>query len=133
MQRLSRQQDGSEILRYVERHGVVNKDALPGGRAAGSGRRRGGPRYQALLDLHGFTEERAAAELREAVADARRRGYRALLVVHGRGIHSDPAEGAVLQRLVRQMLSGGLSSSVRDMRPAPPAMGGDGATLVYLR
>jgi DNA-nicking Smr family endonuclease len=130
---MSSEQGAREILRHIARHGVADKDALHGGRSGRPRQRRSGPRNQTTLDLHGLTEERAAAALREAVAAARRNGVRSLLVVHGRGIHSDPAEGAVLQRLVRIMLAGELQAFVRDSRSAASAQGGDGATLVYLR
>jgi DNA-nicking Smr family endonuclease len=121
------------ILRYLDEHGVVDKDAQ--GRRQGSRRARGRAARSAgsrTLDLHGLTAERADIVLRQTLQRCRRDGVQSLLVIHGQGHHCTDSEGSVLRRLVRMRIEGDLSHLVRDHRKAPPARGGDGATLVYL-
>ena len=58
---------------------------------------------------------------------------RELLVVHGYGLHSDPNEGPVLKKLVRDMLDRELRPKYRTYRTASIRDGGEGATLVAVR
>ncbi len=122
------------ILRYLDQHGVVDKDESCGGKArsssAGRPHRRKAVDYE--LDLHGMTRERAAQALRMTLERCRGNGMRSVLVIHGQGLHSSE-DGAVLRELVRTELSHGLSGLVRNYKPAPPRLGGSGATIVYLR
>jgi DNA-nicking Smr family endonuclease len=89
---------------------------------------------EARLDLHGLPRERALAALERFVAGARADGRRAVLVIHGRGAHSDDAR-AVLKPLVWRWLATApaASAAVLAFASARPAQGGDGATLVLLR
>ena len=85
------------------------------------------------LDLHGLTRVKALAALERFVSTSRATGRRCLLVIHGRGLHSGD-EGATLRDVVRAALTAGpLSGAVLACTLAPPAHGGAGATLVYLR
>ena len=89
--------------------------------------------FEARVDLHGQTRDKAAGKLAAFLATERAAGRRCLLVVHGRGLHSGP-EGPALRDLVRERLTsekhaGALLACVS----APDAWGGAGATLVYLR
>lgn len=105
------------------------------GRAPGVTRRqladlaRGEPPIDARIDLHGHrvAEARAALEARLAAAVAE--GHRHLLVIHGRGAHSD--DEPVLPGVVIDVLGG--SRQVLGFCRAAPANGGDGATSVLLR
>ncbi|MBD3238960.1 MAG: hypothetical protein GF331_00135 [Chitinivibrionales bacterium] len=122
------------ILRYLDQHGVIDKDEPSGAKAGRSGkagsRRSRGVDYE--LDLHGMTQERAARALRMTLKRCRRNGVRSVLVIHGQGLHSPSEEGAVLRKLVRAEVSHGLSDIVRNFKAAPPRLGGNGATIVYL-
>lgn len=51
--------------------------------------RRGKFPVEAELDLHGLTEREAHRAVRDELALAWRRGERCLLVIHGKGLHSD--------------------------------------------
>jgi DNA-nicking Smr family endonuclease len=82
------------------------------------------------LDLHGMTVEAGLARLREFVAGAART-RRCVLIVHGRGLHSD--HGAPLREAVLGELLGSLSGFVRALATAAPADGGEGATYLALR
>lgn len=128
---MSTERDADEILRHLARHGVPDKDRAPPRptRARPRARARGGIR---TLDLHGMTSDRASSVLRQTLYDCRTHGVPALLVIHGRGIHSAPGEEAVLKSMVHRMAGEELAQVVRDMRTAPPAQGGEGATILYL-
>jgi DNA-nicking Smr family endonuclease len=84
------------------------------------------------IDLHGFRQDQALLQLREQVASARGAGARCLLVIHGRGRRS--TEGAVLKQVLPEWLQADpLAQEVLAFSSAPPAQGGVGATLVWLR
>ncbi|HEX2659695.1 MAG TPA: Smr/MutS family protein [Polyangia bacterium] len=86
---------------------------------------------EATLDLHGQTKKEALRVLdRFAAASG---GARALLIVHGRGLHSGE-EGPTLRDTVRDFLiRGSFAARVLVATSAPPPLGGAGATLVWLR
>jgi DNA-nicking Smr family endonuclease len=88
----------------------------------------------ATLDLHGRARDEATRALERFVQTARAAGHRCLLVIHGRGNHSD-GEGPVLRPVVWDWLAGTRASraAVMAFASAPPAQGGAGATLVLLR
>lgn len=108
------------------------------GRAAGIDRRhlarlvRGAVEADYEIDLHGLTAEEARAAVRGAVRDVRASGGRCLLVVHGRGRHSDT--GPVLKdALVDWLTAAPVSGAVMAFASAQPEDGGTGATYVLLR
>lgn len=86
---------------------------------------------EAKIDLHGQTRKEAFRALdRFASASG---GARALLIVHGRGLHSGE-EGPTLRDTVRDFLiHGAFAARVLAATSAPPPLGGAGATLVWLR
>jgi len=95
----------------------------------------GEPRVEARLDLHGRPRREAEDALARFVSAARGRGARCLLVIHGRGAHSE-ADAPVLRPLVRRWLaerSKAAADAVLAFAPAPAAEGGEGATRVLLR
>lgn len=95
--------------------------------------RRGDFSIQENLDLHGFTQEEARAELDKFLRECCRRGLSCVRVVHGKGNNS-PQGMAVLRQKVPEWLStrtnaryvvAFTSASFRD--------GGSGATYVLLK
>jgi DNA-nicking Smr family endonuclease len=96
--------------------------------------RTGRTRAEASLDLHGETREAALAMLERFVQEARAAGRRRVLVIHGRGAHSD-AGGSVLKPLVWRWLRAShlAASAVLAFTSAGPAQGGDGVTVLLLR
>jgi DNA-nicking Smr family endonuclease len=91
--------------------------------------RQGAIRPQATLDLHGYRQREAIAQLEEFFADALQRRYRMLLVIHGQGYRS--ASEAVLKPLLQRWLS--QQSQVLAWCPAQLRDGAGGASYVYLR
>jgi DNA-nicking Smr family endonuclease len=129
---MAAREDAQLILRHLEKHGVCDKDRVPCGARRSDGRRRRGQTHP-TIDLHGLTLVQAEAALRSAVDRGRNAGMRSLLVIHGAGIHSDPVGGPVLGDMVMQLVEGALRPLIRDHKKAPPALGGDGARILYLR
>jgi DNA-nicking Smr family endonuclease len=93
--------------------------------------RRGRVRPEASLDLHGKTVAEADASMRRFLAESVRNRRRCVLVIHGRGLHSDGL--AVLRDSVLGSLLGSLSGFVHCLATAAPADGGAGATYVMVR
>jgi DNA-nicking Smr family endonuclease len=83
------------------------------------------------LDLHGETVEVGRQQLREFVVCAQRLGRRCLLVIHGKGTHSE--HGAPQREAVLGELLGPLSGLVHALATAVPSHGGEGATYILLR
>ena len=77
-----------------------------------------------IFDLHSVPPHDVRAVVEEYLNEAHRLGYRALRIIHGRGI-------GVQREIVRAVL--GRSALVEDFRDAPPEAGGWGATIVNLR
>ena len=93
--------------------------------------RTGRVRAEETLDLHGLTVEVGRQQLRDFVVAAHRNRRRCVLVVHGKGTHSD--HGAPLREAVLVELLGPLSGLLHAMSSAAPSDGGEGATYVMLR
>ncbi|HEY8923798.1 MAG TPA: Smr/MutS family protein [Polyangia bacterium] len=88
---------------------------------------------EARIDLHGRSRDETTRGLERFMAQALAAGHRAVLVIHGRGLHSS-GDGPTLRDVVREALTGGaLGAHVLACSSAPPALGGPGATLVWLR
>jgi DNA-nicking Smr family endonuclease len=96
--------------------------------------RRGEPRPEARLDLHGRTRDEALRAVEAFVQRARGEGRRAVLVIHGRG-HGSDGGAAVLRPALQAWLGSAPAARVGVMAfaPAPPRDGGSGATLILLR
>lgn len=93
--------------------------------------RTGKIHLEATLDLHGSTVDVALASLRQFLFESRRLGRRRVLVVHGKGLHSE--HGAPLREAVLAELLGPASGVIHAFASAVPADGGEGATYVMLR
>lgn len=93
--------------------------------------RNGRVHAEQKLDLHGEPVDKGIVRLRTFMSEANRTGYRCVLVVHGKGTHSD--HGAPLREAVLGELLGPLSGFIHALSTAAPADGGEGATYVMLR
>ncbi len=86
----------------------------------------------ARLNLHGLRAADARRALRECIEAAWEEGHRCVLVVHGRGAHSEA--GPVLKRALLEWLAEPpVGERVMAFASAPAAQGGPGATQVLLR
>jgi len=122
----------TEVKLTVEGDGQRYAARAPGvSRAQLADLRAGKVHVEATLDLHGETVEAGRQLLRELVVASHRAGRRCVLVVHGKGTHSE--FGAPLREAVLHELLGPLSGFVRALATAAPADGGDGATYLVLR
>jgi DNA-nicking Smr family endonuclease len=89
--------------------------------------------YQSHVDLHGMTSDQARAAVDSFLTSAYRRGYRCVLIVHGRG-HNSTDQVPVLKRRVTAWLSrGSWARYVLAFTSARPCDGGAGALYVLLR
>src|SRR3954453_18233560 len=77
-----------------------------------------------VFDLHTIPPRDVQVVVEEYLIEARRLGYRALRIIHGRGI-------GVQRELVRSVLA--RCDFVAGFRDAPAEAGGWGATIVDLR
>jgi len=77
-----------------------------------------------VFDLHSVPPREVRAVVEEYLMEAHRLGFKALRIIHGRGI-------GVQREIVRAALA--RSRLVADFRDAPPEAGGWGATVVRLR
>ena len=77
-----------------------------------------------VFDLHTVPPRDVRAVVEEYLIEAHRLGYRALRIIHGRGI-------GVQREMVRSVLS--RTPFVTEFHDAPAEAGGWGATIVTLR
>ena len=83
------------------------------------------------IDLHGLSEEEGRAEVHRRLRLAAAAGRRLVLVIHGRGLRS-PATPVLKTALPGWLAEPVLARQVVTHQPAPPGLGGAGATLVVL-
>jgi DNA-nicking Smr family endonuclease len=116
----------------VEGDGVVISARAPGVNRAQLAELRGGRiRPEATLDLHGHTVREAEGLLRRFLLDASTQRRRCVLVVHGRGLHSDGV--ALVRDAVITALVGDMSGLVHAFATAARSDGGAGATYVMVK
>ena len=108
---------------------VVVPDAPASARRVRPSRSRPAP--QDRLDLHGLNRTDALRELSGFVSRAVAEKLQVVLVVTGKGWHSEGGR-SVLRDAVEEWLRGPGRSLVRDWSPAPRALGGRGALLLFL-
>lgn len=94
--------------------------------------RRSGIEPEAVIDLHGLAAEQAGREVGRFIRDSHRRGQRLLLVVHGKGTHSEGGVGVLIDRAVQALTEGAAAPLVDAFVTAPARLGGTGALLVQL-
>lgn len=84
----------------------------------------------ARIDLHGMTQDRARAALEGFLARAWNEGYRAVLVITGKGVQGD---GVLRRRAPEWLTAGSLAHIVAGISEAHRRHGGDGALYVALK
>jgi DNA-nicking Smr family endonuclease len=95
--------------------------------------RRGDFSRRAHLDLHGKTRKEARPLVQQFLTASRGRGFRCVLIVHGRGLNSKDHVPVLKDSLRVWLTRSGISKSVLAFCSARPADGGLGAVYVLLR
>jgi DNA-nicking Smr family endonuclease len=122
----------SPVPLSVEGDGVVISGRAPGVNRTQISELRGGRvRPEATLDLHGHTAVEAEIALEKFLVQSASLRRRCVLVIHGRGLHSDGI--AVLRDTVFGALVGNMSGLVLAFATAAKSDGGAGATYVMVR
>ena len=119
---------------WLRRYGTVNKDSIldeaPEPVSPAERRRRLHlMKPEATIDLHGLTRDDAWSRLELFFADSIRRGFKKVLIIHGKGTHS--AEDPVLRRMVRLFLE--QNSHAGESGCSEKDSGGSGSTWVILK
>lgn len=117
---------------WLDEHGVpdaAERDTVPAHTVHPTGRDIERMPTDAMLDLHGMTIVEAEIALNSFFATAERSGCRKLLIVHGKGLHSEsePVLAAFVERWLARRASAGRSGH------ATRENGGRGATWVLLK
>ena len=84
---------------------------------------------EASIDLHGLTREEADTRLHDFITECIRRGLKKVLIIHGKGNHSDT--GPVLSHAVRSFIES--DKRLGRFGFADKNLGGKGATWVLIR
>ncbi len=87
---------------------------------------------EAKLDLHGRRAADVDQALTRFVREKHRAGLRRVLVVHGKGLHSDAGGPVLGDCVVESITRGGAASIVIAFVTAPDGLGGSGAMVVEL-
>lgn len=134
--------DEDLFLHHLGQMDTVFNDSYPEGPEAaepqpGSARRmrqlrKGRLRPEASLDLHGCNRAEAHEKVRVFLQNRQRAGMKTVLVITGRGQHSEGGE-PVLRNDVETYLRTKASAWVIEWGRAPKQYGGGGALVVFLR
>ena len=117
------------ISRYPPKGPKEDLESVDQGGSSSASRNLRDLEPQATLDLHGMNSREAERALNNFVLECRRRGIRKILIIHGKGHHSQGEP--VLQRVVRRFLE--KSPHTGASGPAERRHGGRGATWVIVR
>lgn len=86
----------------------------------------------ATLDLHGERAARVSDAVASFVRVHHRRGAKHLLIIVGKGLHSEDGQGVLLSALIDALTKGGAAPWVRCFASAHASLGGSGAVAVML-
>jgi DNA-nicking Smr family endonuclease len=87
---------------------------------------------EAELDLHGLRQGELAHAVAEFVRSRKRRGVRYVLLITGKGLHSEGGLGVLRDAAVEVLTQGGAAPFVLAFSSAHPRHGGAGALAVLL-
>ncbi len=119
---------------WLNNYGTVDKDKIQND--AGENVRMHQREYlhnlrcEASIDLHGLTRDEAWARLNGFITDCKRRGLKKVMIVHGKGIHSQAGE-SVLAPMVRTFIE--QDKRLGEFGHPDKKDGGNGSTWVIIR
>ena len=117
---------------WLSRNGIEDKDADSADAEVSPAERRSRllrKRADAEIDLHGLNRDEAWEALENFFRTGRQEGFEKLLVIHGKGNHSD--NGGVLREITRRFIEA--CSFAGESGHAFASEGGRGATWVLLK
>lgn len=119
---------------WLNHHGVVDKDKIADEKEKkdklNSIEYLRNIKWGATLDLHQLTRDEAWSRLDSFVGECKNRGIKKILIIHGKGIHSngsDPVLGPMVKLFIEQDSRLGMSGHPDRNN------GGNGATWVIIR
>jgi len=86
----------------------------------------------ATLDLHGLIRSEVPEKLQHFIQNARHHGWKTLLVITGKGLHSEAGE-AVLRQETERFIKGAGNADIAEWGWAPKKFGGEGAIVLFLK
>ncbi|MBN2724732.1 MAG: Smr/MutS family protein [Deltaproteobacteria bacterium] len=89
--------------------------------------------FQGHLDLHGYGWEDSRNMVIEYIENAFNSSIRCVLIVHGRGLHSEGDEPVIKKNLISLLTRGPLKRKILAFTSALPVDGGVGAMYILLR
>ena len=95
--------------------------------------KRGQLPVQDHIDLHGLTQKEAETEVKNFLIRCHGRGFRCVLIIHGRGLNSPDSFPVLKERLPVWLNRGPARKIVLAFATARPYDGGTGAIYVLLR
>lgn len=117
--------------RWLEINGVIDKDKNTDKESPAERRRRlRHLRPQDVIDLHLLTRDEAWSALNGFFLSAKQRGLEKVLIIHGKGLHSEGGEG-ILRDMCAEFLE--QCACAGENGHAGKEMGGSGATWVILK
>ena len=84
------------------------------------------------LDLHGERAARVSDVVATFVRTHHRRGVKQMLIIVGKGLHSEDGQGVLLDALIDALTNGGAAPLIRSFASAHSNLGGTGAVAVML-
>jgi DNA-nicking Smr family endonuclease len=120
------------LTAWLRIYGVYDKDAEAQGEEERGGERRRRllhKKADAVIDLHGLTQDEAWNALETFFQHSKRQGFEKVLVIHGKGNHSSGE--AVLKQTVRTFIE--RCPFTGESGHENSATGGTGATWVFLK
>ncbi len=119
---------------WLRRYGTVDKDSIMETEKEREHYKSRGyleeMKCDARLDLHGLTREEAWKSLEAFVADAQKRGFKKIMIVHGKGIHTKDSS-PVLGETVRKFIE--IDKRLGTSGHPQAREGGKGSTWVILK
>ena len=128
--------DMNDILeQWLRRYGVVDKDKISQKNVATKNYTDKSflmnMKPDATLDLHGLHQDEAYQNLEHFIGDCVRRGFKKVMIIHGKGIHTtgaDPVLGELVRKFIENDKRCGMSGHPKANRD-----GGSGSTWIILK